>query len=262
MSRQREILRALRHLCAAAAQASTEVGGGWRIENGGRRHSVPPDAAAEMLARGLAVASPSGILATASGRAALRRSLAGADGFQAQHQDRVAATLTEDGESRPVTVNPDESPLASLRRRKGRDGRPLIDAIQFSAGERLRADAERGQMVPRITANWRASVASGRRAGGVAELTEAALSARIRVEKALAAVGPDFAGLLLDACCFLKGMEAIERERGWPVRSAKLALQLALNALARHYGLAAEARGAEARRLRHWGAADYRPKLG
>ena len=36
---------------------------------------------------------------------------------------------------RRVTVNHDESPLAWLRRRKDADGRPMIDASEFAAGE-------------------------------------------------------------------------------------------------------------------------------
>jgi hypothetical protein len=40
-------------------------------------------------------------------------------------------------------------------------------------------------------------------------------------------------------------------------------LSLALGALARHYGIAAEARGpARAKGLRHWGVEDYRPTIG
>ena len=37
-------------------------------------------------------------------------------------------------------------------------------ASEYQAGERLRADFTRGQMMPRLGANWEASVASGRRA--------------------------------------------------------------------------------------------------
>jgi hypothetical protein len=141
----------------------------------------------------------------------------------------------------------------------------MVDPAEFAAGERLRSDYSRGQIMPWVTANWSAAVAAGRRdggAGGMAELTTSAIAARQRVDRALIAVGPDFAGVLVDFCCFLKGIEEIERDRQWPVRSAKLVIRLALAALARHYGLASEARGnARATRLRHWGGEGYRPTI-
>jgi hypothetical protein len=170
--------------------------------------------------------------------------------------------IAVDGISASAVVNAAESPLSLLARRRGRDGQPFLDRAEYAAGERLRSDFTRGQIMPRLSANWVASVSSGRRdggAGGIAELTDAALAARQRVERALDAVGPELSGLLVDVCCFLKGLETVEMERGWPVRSAKVVLKTALSALARHYDPPRKANGRP--RYLHWGAADFRPTM-
>lgn len=173
--------------------------------------------------------------ATPEGRAALRRWLSDPDSaFQDQHRTLVAGSDPEHG---PLRINRDESPLAALARLRGRGGALFLEPAQVEAGERLRADFTRGQMQPSLGQNWQ-PVRYGRSkgsAGAAAELGEAALSARLRVEAALAEVGPELSGVLLDVCCFLKGLAEVERERRWPARSAKLMLRTALAALARHY---------------------------
>jgi hypothetical protein len=155
-----------------------------------------------------------------------------------------------------VTVDEAESPLAWLARRKGRDGRALIESVQFLAGERLRAEFTRAHLMPRITSNWSASVATGPRGASPATFTEAVIGARQRVRAALDAVGPEFSGLLVDVCCFLKRLEEVERERSWPPRSAKVVLQLGLDRLARHYGLSGQAQGRGKAAVRTWLADD------
>ncbi len=157
------------------------------------------------------------------------------------------------------------SPLAWLRRRRDKDGTPLITDAQFNAGERLGADFMRGQMMPRVTVNWDAFGASGGRTqrggpGDAVELKDSIAAAQTRVRRALDAVGPELAGILIDVCCFAKGLEQAEQALHLPQRSGKIVLQLALTGLARHYGLIPPVNPLAARQL-HWGTDDYRPTL-
>ena len=234
-----------------------------RIGDAGESGVAPGGGAAELELRGRGLAEEKGgrLRPTEAGRARIAREAAGPEGFLAQHRTvERRAVPTEVGHDM-LLVDLDESPLAWLARRKGRDGKPLLSAVEVAAGERLRADFTRAQMTPRVTANWEAAVSSGRRGGAGAglELSEAVLAAKARVARAVDAVGPELSGALLDVCCFLKGLEEVERERGWPARGGKLVLGLALSRLARHYGLVAEGRGPG--RVLSWGTGDSRPTI-
>lgn len=151
---------------------------------------------------------------------------------------------------RPAQV--DESPLVWLARRKGRDGQPLIGAAQLQAGERLRCDFTRAGLTPRVTTNW--SFPGGAGAGDPGSFTDVVLAAKARFALAMRAVGPELSGVLVDVCCFLKGLEAVEGERGWPPRTAKVVLGLGLDRLARHYGLSSTATGRSSAPARSWRA--------
>ena len=231
-------------------------------------HKASESILALLLADGLVVWQADGIAAkarlaaSAAGRAYVARAAAGnSHPFLAQHRPLSQASLQEGKDATKIIFDEGESPLAWLARRKGRDGRALIDAICLAAGERLRSDMTMAHMLPRITANW-SGTGGGRNGGAGDSYSDIALAARQKVERALAAAGPELSGILIDVCGFLKGLELVETERQWPQRSAKIVLVIALTRLARHYGMAGEARGPEqSRGVEHWGAQDYRPAL-
>ncbi|MCH9764622.1 MAG: hypothetical protein K0U34_01330 [Alphaproteobacteria bacterium] len=173
------------------------------------------------------------------------------------------------GRVRP-RVNDNESPLAWLARRKGRDGKAMVSSVQFAAGERLRLDFCRASLSPKVTMDWSTalSASGGRRAGagfGNVEMSDAVATARARVNTALSAVGPELSGILIDVCCHLKGLGVAERDSGWPQRSAKVILQFALSSLARHYGMDGnnEHVGQQPKTgpIQHWGQDGYRPQI-
>ncbi len=86
------------------------------------------------------------------------------------------------------------------------------------------------------------------------------MAARQRLRLALDACGGELAGVLLDLCCFLKPLETVEHERGWPARSGKVILKLALSALMRHYGVSEKAQGpARSHKTHIWHAPAQQP---
>jgi Domain of unknown function (DUF6456) len=152
-------------------------------------------------------------------------------------------------------INQKESPLLWLSRRKNSQGVAHISPTQLMAGERLRRDYTLAGMTPKMSANWSGLPVAGPMSGLGLYESERMLDARQRVGAALEACGSQYAGLLLDLCCFLKPLQSVERERGWQARSGKYILAKALSALANHYGLAEAAQGrAQARRITVWKA--------
>jgi hypothetical protein len=233
-----------------------------------KNRRISSDLVLALSRRQLIASDDGGFVLSETGRAFLRRKLARTDAFQQQHQQRAIETTEIEGVRKPALVDETESPLGWLRRRKDKSGQPLIDAAQFEAGERLRRDFHYAGLTPRVTASWDGipgDRASRRAAPGAStNLREQTVAAQQRVRRALEAVGPDLGDLLFDVCCHLKGLEETEKAKGWPRRSAKLVLQIALKELARHYGLlrsAAEAANNSSRRLMHWGAPDYKPQI-
>jgi hypothetical protein len=223
--------------------------------------AVPAAVIGQAMAAGLIERHAGTITLCPQARSYLRRATAERDeAFIEQHQTIEQCVRDVDGKPRRLRINRDESPLATLSRLKDRDGKAFMPEAAMAAGERLLADFTRGQLQPRVTASWEprlASRANGAR-GGMADLTDSAMAARLTVNRALEALGPELSGVALDVCCFMKGLEAVERERQWPVRSAKLMLRTALLALSRHYNPPPSPRRP---RMEHWGTRDYRPEL-
>ncbi len=130
---------------------------------------------------------------------------------------------------RGVTVNVAESPLGWLR------SRGLVDARQFAAGERLRADYEAAMLGPRVTMRWAPRVDSS--GGGAIDLAGPQIAAKRRFDAAVAAAGPGLSDVLWRVVCAGEGMPAAEKALGWPARAGRVVLTLALDRVAAHYHL-------------------------
>ena len=132
---------------------------------------------------------------------------------------------------RSVTVNLADSPLGWLH------AHGHVTRRQYDAGERLRADWERGQMAPRVTMGWGAApVARGRGgAPGAPDLNGSQIDARRRFVAAVAAAGPGLSDILWRVVCAGEGMRQAETALGWPARAGKLVLVLALDRIAYYY---------------------------
>ncbi len=134
---------------------------------------------------------------------------------------------------RTVTVNLAESPLAWLHARR------LISDRQAAAGERLRRDFTHAGLEPGVTMRWDAPPRGGRGQGGFDGRTLGSIDAHRRFHAALTAAGPGLADVCWRVLCAGEPMQGAERALGWPSRSGRIVMGLALDRLADHYRLPA-----------------------
>ncbi|WP_254054238.1 DUF6456 domain-containing protein [Sphingorhabdus sp. EL138] len=135
--------------------------------------------------------------------------------------------------ARSVTVNLSESPLAWLH------ARGHLTDRQFDGGEKLRADWERANLPPNTTMSWNMVPPTGgrRAAAEMLNATEAQIAARQRFDNAIAHLGTDLSDIAWRIICAGEGVPAAEKNLGWPARSGKLVLKIALDRLANFYRL-------------------------
>jgi hypothetical protein len=175
-------------------------------------------------------------------RSWVRRQLLVAEPFADQHRQTM-------GTGAGPRINLDESPLARLAV-GSRGAAPYLLPHQVEAGERLRRLVDRAHLQARVTMRYSSQPGGG---GTADDIGDMALDARRRLADISRVLPADCAGVVLDVCGLLKGLQLVETERGWPKRSAKLVLRIGLEQLARHFGLTPEAVGAEGGRVRGWG---------
>lgn len=155
------------------------------------------------------------------------------DGTPRVEAGRAGAPVRKGRLARSVTVNLAESPLSWLR------ARGHVSARQYDAGEALRRDYELSQLSPRVTMQWDAPPTGKTARGAPAGLTpgETQIAAKRRFDGAMTALGPGLEDIAWRVLCAGEGLKSAEGELGWPARSGKLVLGLALDRLADHYRL-------------------------
>jgi hypothetical protein len=129
---------------------------------------------------------------------------------------------------RTVTVNLSESPLVWLHARGHLSDR-LLDA-----GEALRADYERAQLSPNVTMRWDPVRVKSTGARGLSA-SERQVAARQRFDGAIKAAGRGLEDILWRVVCAGEALPEAEKTLGWPARSGKLVLRIALERVAEFY---------------------------
>jgi hypothetical protein len=247
----REARRIFRALTAPGAHLRPDGNGGFRVLS--RTGTAAQDgikASAALVAAFLtrdwlarAGAAQNYVLSDA-GLGWFRRESATEQPFAEQHQIRRRKWLKDpDGVERPLTVDEGECPLGRLKLRG------LIDAAQFDAGEKLRVDFTLAGLSPRLGVDLTQPLLARSRGKAARRLmSDTVIAAKQRFTRAMRAVGPGLSDILFDVCCHWRGIEEAEHAFGWPSRSGRVVLGIALDRLAEHYGLRAGGRA----RMRGW----------
>lgn len=246
----REARRMFRKLAVPGAHLRPGGEAAYRLvsrENRDKYQSAPLDAplVEAFVQRGwLTRAGAEAYVLSEAGLYWFRRASAPEDPFAAQHQLRRRKRIKDArGFEQHVMVDDGESPLTRLK------ARGLIDTAQFDAGEKLRSDFTLAGLMPRLGVDYAAPLMTrsrGKHPGML--LTDTVIAAKQRFTNAMRAVGPGLSDILFDVCCHWRGLEEAEQAKGWPSRSARVVLGIALERLAQHYGMRVQGRA----RVRSW----------
>lgn len=132
------------------------------------------------------------------------------------------------GKRRTVTVNVGESPIEWLH------SRGHLESRLYQAGEALRRDYERAQLSANVTMRWDPVRVKTTGEQGLTA-TEKQIAAKARFDGALSAAGKGLEDVLWRVVCAGEGLPEAEKQLGWPARSGKLVLRLALERVADFY---------------------------
>jgi DNA-directed RNA polymerase specialized sigma24 family protein len=131
-----------------------------------------------------------------------------------------------------------ETPIYVLARRRRADGEPWLPPDLVAAAFRFHETYEIARLGGAITHDWE-RLKVGRINGSGPALPAGRATRRLEAEESLAAairaLGPDLTETVILSVCHEEGMEEIESRLGYPARSGKLVLRIALRRLARHY---------------------------
>ncbi len=246
-------IRFVRALVSGAVAVPAADGVVFTAESDGRRATLDKADVEALQSQGVIAGNGLRAVAGAGARSWLRRAMAETDSFAAQHRTIVRRA---DGSA----INLAESPLSKLATPSADGTAAYLAPHQVEAGERVRVLADRAKLQPRMTTSYSAAHSAGS-VGAASDIGDMAIDARRALNEVSRILPADCAGVVLDVCGLLKGLQTVELERGWPRRSAKLVLRIGLEQLAAHYGLAPVAVGKPATRSRAWIADDARPTV-
>lgn len=162
------------------------------------------------------------------------------ESFANQHRDvQMRDIYTPDGVRRSARVNR-ASVFTRLARHIDRSGHPFLLADEVEAGERFARDYDLSMMGSVSTQNF-SDMGGGSGSGGghfntAENMSMMALDAKRRVMDVLEMLGPGMDRTLVALCGREWGLEQLELAEGWPKRSAKTVLKLALVRLSAYYG--------------------------
>lgn len=150
---------------------------------------------------------------------------------RAHPDDRVDPAKDRADIMRQVRVNVAENPVDWLA------ARGMVTEAQQRAAEKLRFDYERAGLGANVTMNWEAGPMAKSRSGARAgDASLARMDAHQRFHGAMDAVGAGLGDICWRVICGGEGIGMAEKGLGWPARSGKLVLGMALDRLARFYG--------------------------